>query len=124
MNEQESQGYWHGKENRAVRYWVYAQKGIGVINEFKYYGAFIIWLYYALRFPSIWWIPLVGVASFPILIIVGRYYLHRVAKTSEFVNRHYGTVLGYDDFTIHLNNNEVLKQIAHEMRLLREKKQE
>ena len=47
--DQEAKNYWEGKENKIIRWWVYAQKGLQEFNEFKYFvlalAAFVALLY-------------------------------------------------------------------------------
>ena len=47
--------YWDGNQNIFVRLVTYAKVGVGLINDWKYVGAFILWLYYALKFTTLFW---------------------------------------------------------------------
>ena len=96
------QKYWEGRENYFIRYWTYLDRGLEVFNKFKYYIGFPIAV--AAIFPfmkdhMIWVIGLT-IIGLPVLIIVGRYQLHKVAKTTEYVNAISGTIFQFKGFEL------------------------
>src|SRR3990167_8081502 len=90
--------YWEGRENYFIRYWTYMERGLSVFNQFKYYIALPYATYYTFEFMkntewcALFWIPVMIIGGLPILIIVGRYQLHKINKTTEYVNTISGSI--------------------------------
>jgi hypothetical protein len=103
--------YWEGKENLLIRVWVYAQRGLGIINEFKYLVAGIMAGYVILRFTNPWWMLVIGLVSLPFIILLGRWQLHKVSRVSEWVGVQYGSVLGYNNYNLSIRTVELLEDI-------------
>jgi len=103
--------YWEGKENILIRLWVYTQRGLGIINEFKYLVAGIMAGYVILKLTNPWLALMVGILSLPPLIFLGRWQLHKVSKVSEWVSAQKGSVLGYSGYNIQVRSMELLESI-------------
>ena len=115
--------YWEGKENILIRLWVYAQRGLGIINEFKYLVAGIMAGYVILKFTNPWWMLLIGFISLPFIIILGRWQLHKVSKVSEWVGTQYGSVLKYNSYNLQIETVELLKSIDKKLAQLNKNEQ-
>src|SRR3990167_1102149 len=82
------QKYWEGRENLFIRYWTYLDRGLDMFNQFKYYIGFP--LVAAAFIPFLEgktpWLVALTIVGLPILILAGRYKLHKINKTTEYVN--------------------------------------
>ena len=107
--------YWHGGKNVLVRYYLYAQRGLSLINDFKYLGAGIFGLYILAKFTNPIWILLMTAVSLPPLIILGRWQLYRVSRIGEWVSRQFGTVLGYNEYNMYVKQTELQKKILDKL---------
>ncbi len=103
--------YWEGRSNIFVRLITYAKIGVNQVNDYKYIGAAIFGVYYALKLSNPWWLLLMGLVSLPLLILLGRWWLYRGAKASEFVTTQKGSVLKYDAYNIQVEILEELKRL-------------
>ena len=105
--------YWEGKENLLIRYWTYIKRGLGVFNEFKYYIALPYATYYTIPFMKgdLWWIPLMIVTGLPVLLIIGRYDLYKIAKTTEYVNAINGSIFQFKPMEMNIEQINLLKEI-------------
>ena len=76
--------YDKGFLNHGIRAWFYLQRGLGMVNEFKYVVGGILAIYYTLQLDSYWWIVGTFVACIPLLIFVGFFQTHKMAKALEW----------------------------------------
>lgn len=76
--------YDKGLLNHIIRMWYYLQKGLTLINDFKYLIAGIIAFYYALKLDSFWWMIIIFLVSIPVLIIIGYFHTHKMSKALEW----------------------------------------
>ena len=56
-----------------------------------------------------------GGITLGIAIILGRWWLHKGAKTSEFVITQKGTVIGYDQYNVGVRQVELLEDIKKKL---------
>lgn len=111
--------YWEGPKNILIRYYVYAQRGLSLINDFKYLVAGIMAGYVILKFASPIWMLWIGLISLPILILIGRWQLHKVQKVSEWVGTQFGSVTKYNSYNMSIRQLEILEEI---LKILRDEK--
>lgn len=103
--------FWEGKQNVFVRLITYAKIGVNQVNDYKYIGAAIFGVYYTLKLTNAWWLLLMNLIVLPALILLGRWWLYRGAKASEFVTTQKGTVLGYSAYNVQCEILEELKKL-------------
>src|SRR3990167_5273934 len=113
--------YWQGQGNRIVRYYYYAQRGLGLLNEFKYLGAAIFGVYITMKFTNPIWLAVMVIVSLPPLIIIGYWQLKRIARVSEWVGTHFGSVLGYNTYNIQVRQTKLLEEISRCLKNLEDK---
>ena len=112
----EREKYWIGPENKFIRLWVYAQRGLGEFNEFKYFVlafvAFVglIYLKVSLLVVVIIMIILVPVALV-ILIKFGKWHVHKAQKTEQWVQTEFGNILKFNDYNIKVQTLDTLEKI-------------
>ena len=111
MDDTQRLTYWTGSKNKIVRYWVYLEKGMELINKGRYFILAILGLYFTLKLTNPLWLGVMFVVGTPTLIVVGRYYLHRVSRIQEWVNATFGSVLGYQQFNAVVESLEELRKI-------------
>jgi len=83
--------YWKGKKNKAIRYYFYIQKGLELLNEFRYLIMSIFAIYYALKMDNIWLIPLMFIIALPVLIFFGWLSVHHMKKVTEYLQIQFST---------------------------------
>ena len=113
--DQERKTYWEGSENRIIRLWVYALRGLQMLNEFKYLIAGLIALFVILKIANPVWIGIGVIVSIPPLIILGRWQLKKAAKVDQWVSTEYGSVLKYNDYNIKVDTLKILKEISEKL---------
>ena len=110
--------YWEGHENRLIRLWVYTQRGLQMINEFKYLVAGILAIYALLKFHTPIWMLIVVVVSIPPLIILGRWQLRKIQRVSEWVGNMYGSVVGFRQYNCEIEMLKNLREINEKLEKL------
>ena len=117
-----SNEYWKGNGNRLVRMYYYAQRGLALLNDFKYLFAAILGVYITLKFTNPIWMGVMAIVSLPPLIFIGRWQLRKVARVSEWVGTHFGSVLGYNRYNIEVRMVNLMEDIKEELKKLNAKK--
>lgn len=107
--------YWEGRQNILIRLWTYTKIGLQQINEFKYVAAAIFGIYYTFKLANPFWLIVMFFISIPCLILIGRWWLHRGAKTAEWVNTHFGSVIGYNSYNLQIKQTELLEKILKKL---------
>lgn len=107
----ERKNYWEGHENKVIRLWIYALRGLQMINEFKYLIAGLIALFVILKIGNPIWMAVGVVAAIPPLILLGRWQLKKAAKVDQWVSTEYGSVLRYSEYNIRVKTLKILEEI-------------
>src|SRR3990167_2978013 len=117
------QQYWEGRENYLLRYWTYLDRGLEVFNKFKYYIGFPIAVgaFFPFMKGHLIWLGGVMVIGLPILILIGRYQLHKVAKTTEYVNAISGTLFQFKGMELGIEQINILKEIKDLLKNINDK---
>ena len=84
IREKYDQTYDKGLLNHGIRAWFYLQRGLQMINEFKYLVAGILAFYYTLELHSILLLISIFLVSIPVLIVIGFFQTHKMAKALEW----------------------------------------
>lgn len=110
--------YWEGKSNTFVRYYAYAQRGIGLLNEFKYYFIFLFSGYWTVKFTEIVgirinpaWVVVAGVLGIPVLILIGRWHLYKAQKPIEYVTTMNGSIQKFGMYNMGVRQIELLEDL-------------
>jgi len=103
--------HWNGSKNRAIRYYFYIQRGLTLLNEFRYLIMGILGAYYALRIENVLLIPAMFFLSLPILVLLGYISVHHVAKIIEYLNIQYSTHWSRYQITIQEDIRDELKKL-------------
>lgn len=106
-----SRQYHDGKKNTAIRFYFYAQRGLMLLNEFRYLVMAIFALYYTLRLDNPILLFVMFFVSLPVLIFLGYINVHHMAKVMEYLNIRFATVWSRYGFTLHEDRNNILKEI-------------
>jgi len=83
--------YLEGKKNKVIKHYFYVQKGLELVNEFKYVIAGIIAIYFALELENPLLIVLIFITAIPSLMLLGWIWVNFAVKTMEWVNIEYAT---------------------------------
>ena len=115
--------YWQGKENFIIRYITYLRRGNALFNEFKNYLMFIFASYWTIKTSDLWlgwalsetWLILGFATAVPIGLIIfllmGRYDLHKMGKTTQYVNQMTGDIFQFKPLELSLEQVGLLKEI-------------
>ena len=111
LDEKNLEKYWKGKKNKAIRYYFYAQKGLDLLNEFRYLLMAIFALYYALKVNNIILIPIMFFIALPILILLGWLSVHHMKKVMEYLTIQFATHWSRYQFDLQEEVVKTLKEI-------------
>lgn len=115
--EDHSPEFWEGKENIFVRLLTYSKVGVNQLNDYKYVGATIFGLYYTFKLENPIWLFVMVIISLPLILLLGRWWLHKGAKSSEYVTTQKGTVLGYGAYNAQI---EIVDRLDEIIKLLKD----
>ena len=83
--------YWDGGKNKAIRFYFYTQKGLTLLNEFRYLLMAVFAVYFALKIDNILLIPLMVLMSVPVLMFFGWLAVYKIDRVIEFLNTRFAT---------------------------------
>lgn len=107
--------YLQGKENFAIRMFFYLDNGVGILNQFRNLFLGIFALYFTLKLDNPFWLVVMFCVSIPILIIVGYYNVHKIAKVKEWLSTKFSTHYGIKQFELVEEQTKLLKQIKQKL---------
>lgn len=91
LNELEQREHWKGAKNKIVRYYFYVQRGLALLNEFRYLIMAILAVYALLDMKNPLVMLMMFVVAVPVLIFLGWLYTFHMAKTMDFLNVKFST---------------------------------
>lgn len=104
LSVSEYREHWQGLRNRVVRYYFYVQRGLALLNEFRYLIMAILAVYALLDMKSPWLMMVMFVVAVPILLVLGWMYTYKMAKTMDFLNVKFST--HYSKYNIELQERQ------------------
>lgn len=108
--------YDKGVLNHGVRAWFYLQKGLTLMNEFKYLVAGILAFYYTLKLDSVWILVSIFAISIPILTFVGWFHTHKMAKALEWTAMMFSSYFARYNVDLAEKNTESTIRIEEELK--------
>lgn len=107
MNDKEAgkAQFWNGRKNKSIRFYFYAQKGLQLLNEFRYLIMVILVMYQFLKIDNILLIPLMFAVCVPVLILLGWMSVHHMDKVMEYLHIQYAT--HFSRYNIDLQENQL-----------------
>lgn len=97
--------YLGGRLNRLVRIYFYLQRGLTLVNEFKYLIAGIFAAYYLTGVDSYFWLVGMFIFSILVLILVGHVWVHYAMKPMEWFGVEFGTY--FSRYTIDIQEKQI-----------------
>lgn len=107
--------YDKGVVNQGVRVWFYLQRGLDLLNTFKYLVAGILAFYYALKLDSYEVLVFLFVISIPILTFFGWFHTHKMAKALEWRNMVFSSYFARHNVDLAEQNVELLEKILNKL---------
>ena len=124
--EEHLKKYWHGPANHAVRYYFYTQRGLALVNEFRYIFMVIFGVYITLKLNNPLWLLAMFLVSMPILILLGWLSVHRMAKVIDWLNVKFSTHWQMYSYELQEKQNllirNLIKRTSLILRILKETK--
>lgn len=110
--------YWEGKQNFFIRYWTYLDRGLEMFNKFKYYIGFPLAAGALIPFlaDKLGWLVSLTIVGLPILIIAGRYDMHKISKTRAYVSTIMGDIFQFKPIQLTIEQVNLLKEIRDELK--------
>ena len=98
--------YDKGLLNHGVRAWFYLQRGLDLVNQFKYLAAGIFALYYTLKMDDYRVMVALFVIAVPILTFIGWFHTFKMAKALEWTNMIFSSYFGRYQIDLNEKNTE------------------
>lgn len=83
--------HWDGKKNKAIRYYFYCQRGLSLVNEFRYLGMAIFGIYFAAKLTCPWLMAVMFLVAIPILVVAGYLQVNHMAPVINWLDVTYGS---------------------------------
>lgn len=108
--------YWDGPSNMFARYYSYWQRGLGLVNEAKYYLIAIFGGTLLSGFkPDLWMTVTAAIIAPPIIILAGRWDLYKLSKAREFIQAQHGSITQWNGYNMAVLNIALMTAIAEKM---------
>ena len=104
-----------GVINRIAQFYNYCLRGLEIINNFKNLGLLIVAIYFSLKLSHWWWMGVMFFGSLPIIVVIGYFNTHYLAKIIELINTKYGTTFGIRQFRLQEEVLKTLKEIKEKL---------
>lgn len=88
------------KGHQFVKSYFYIQRGLNLVYDFRYLFMGILAFYYMLKLENIVWFIVMFLASIPVLILLGWFSVHKMAKVLDWLGVEYGTFWSRYSFTL------------------------
>lgn len=119
VREEYNKTYDKGILNHGIRAWFYLQRGLALMNEFKYLIAGILAFYVTLKLNSFWWIAILFAIAIPVLLAIGYFHTHKMSKAIEWTNMVFASYFSRYGMDLTEEQNKLLIEIRD---LLKEQK--
>lgn len=106
------QQYLDGKRNQLIRVYFYINRGVQLVNEFKYVFAGILGIYYTLKLGSPLWIAVMLFLSIPFLAIIGWIAVNKMSKVLDWLGIEFGSYWARYQYTLMEKQVDLLEQIV------------
>ena len=114
FEEMEKEGHkkhWDGPFNKAVRLYFYSQRGLAMLNEFRYLFMLIFGVYYTLKLTNPFWLVGMFLISVPLLIIAGWFNVHRYSAIVDWLNVQFATYWAKYGYSLSERSVKALEEI-------------
>lgn len=100
LDDKSDKTHWHGKKNKAIRYFFYIQRGLALFNEFRYIMIAIFGIYISLKLDNPIWLVGMFATACPLLIAAGWASTHHIGKVVDWLNIRFATHYSLYQFTL------------------------
>lgn len=87
------------KGHQFAKAYFYVQRGLSLVNDFRYLFAGVLAMYVLMKFDNLLWFVVMFSASIPVLILMGWFNVHKMAKVLDWLGIEYSTYFGKLSFT-------------------------
>jgi len=108
--------YLKGRENFFIRMFYYLHNGATLLNEFRNLGLAVFAIYFALKLSNPIWLLIMLIVAIPILVLVGRYNVHKMAKVNEYLNTKFSTHYALKTFELQQKTVKLLSSILKKLK--------
>jgi hypothetical protein len=110
-----SQKYYKGRKNTLIRYYFYVQRGLTLLNEFRYLLMGILAIYYMLKLDNPVVMVIMFLVSVPALCIIGWLSVHHIEKVVEYLRIRFATIWSKYGYELNEDRNKLLKEIKEKL---------
>lgn len=103
--------FWDGTKNKLIRFYYYTQRGLALLNEFRYIVMVILATYALLKLKNPWIMVGMFVVCIPVLIVLGWFGVHHMAKVIEYLNVQFSTHWNRYNVKLSEDRNKLLQEI-------------
>lgn len=107
--------YWKGAKNKSIRMYWYAKRGLDLFNDLRYIIMVIVGIYFALKLTNPLWMLLMFGFCIPLLILVGWFAIHHMAKVMDWLGIEFATYWSRYQFELQERQVKALEQINEKM---------
>jgi len=112
--------YLEGRKNAVVKVYFYIERGLQLVNDFKYVIAGVLALYFAINLDNIIFIPITFFVALPILWLIGYIWITYAVKSMEWINIEHATFWTRYNYSLQEKQLEFLEKLCGELAELNE----
>ncbi len=125
LSEQD-QLYMRGWHNWVQRMYFYLNSGLNILNQFRNLGFLLFGLFVALKLDGPMGVAItgaIGIVAALLLVALGRYNVHHLSKSGEWLNLRFSTYFGIKAFNYQEQQTELLREIRDMLKMQRDNEQ-
>jgi hypothetical protein len=103
--------YWNGNKNKAVRWYFYVQRGLALVNDFRYLLMGIFGVYLLLKIDNPIWLFLMFIIAVPVLLFLGWLQVHHMAKVINWLEVEFASYWSRYSFDLSERSVKALEDI-------------
>lgn len=111
MIDDDKKTYWHGAENKFIRFYFYVLRGLDILNTFRNCILAIFGIYYTLKLDNPVYLLLMFIVSLIVLCLCGYISVHRIGKVVDWLNVRFSTHYGAYQINLQEKILEELKKL-------------
>ena len=116
MTDKHNEVHWHGVGNKMIRWYFYAQRGLALVNEFRYIAIAIAGIYFVLKLSNPLWMVAMFVIFLPILVFFGWLQVNKMAKVMDWLGVQFASYWGRYSFDLQERQVKAIESIDNKIK--------
>jgi hypothetical protein len=115
-HEENKRAYWAGTKNKVIRFYFYSQRGLQLLNEFRYVFLLVFGIYMAMKLANPAWLLVLFLVILPFLIFFGWLQVHHMAKVINWLDVEFASFWSRYNFELQERQTKAIEEINLKIR--------